>query len=175
MSDGIGRRDTVSPYPPTQRGDEAELFERHGDELVRIVQRALGVHRHIAEDACSFAWLQLLRLQPERERVVGWLRVVAINEALRLLRGRARHAMFEEDSAEPSPMEVDVRTDLALTVEVREALEQVADLTPQQVRIFSLHLAGLTYGEISRQTGYSCRTVERHVFRARSKLREQRT
>jgi DNA-directed RNA polymerase specialized sigma24 family protein len=82
--------------------------------------------------------------------------------------------LFEDDPAEPAPVHVDARTDLELTVEVREALEHIAALTPQQVRIFSLHIAGLSYGEISRATGYTCRTVERHVMRARGKLRNHR-
>jgi RNA polymerase sigma factor (sigma-70 family) len=174
VSGEIVGRDDVPGRRPAQRGDEAELFKRHGDELVRIVQRVLGVQRHIAEDACSFAWLQLLRLQPERGAIVGWLRVVAINEALRLLKGRARHAVFDEDPVEPAPVHVDARADLELTVEVHEAFEHIAALTPQQVRIFSLHVAGLTYDEICAVTGYSPRQVDRHMVGARSRLRARR-
>jgi DNA-directed RNA polymerase specialized sigma24 family protein len=71
---------------PTQRGDEPELFRRHHGRLLRLVARDTGAPPALAEDACSFAWLQLLRDQPERERIVGWLRVVARHEALRLQR-----------------------------------------------------------------------------------------
>ena len=159
---------------PAQRGDEAELFERYGERLVRIVQRAIGAPRQITEDACSFAWLQLLRLQPERGAVVGWLRVVAINEALRLLKGQARQAEFDEDAAGSAPSHFTRGTDLQLTLEVREALEHIAQLTPQQVRIFSLHVAGLTYDEICEATGYSWTQVNRHMGRARSGLRRRR-
>jgi RNA polymerase sigma factor (sigma-70 family) len=171
VSGEIVRRDDVPRRRPAQRGDEAELFEHYGAQLVRIVQRALGVQRQIAEDACSFAWLQLLELQPERDAIVGWLRVVAINEALRLLKGRARNAVFDEGPVEPGPVHVDRRIDLELTVEAREALEHMAALTPQQVRILSLHVAGLTYDEICAATGYSWTQVNRHMGRARSRLR----
>jgi RNA polymerase sigma factor (sigma-70 family) len=144
---------------------EAELFKRHGDELVRIVRGAIAAPWQIVEDACSFAWLELLRLQPERGAIVGWLRVVATNEVLRLLKGQARYAEFDEDDAKSAPSHADNGTDLQLALEARQALEQTAALTPQQVRIFSLHVAGLTYDEICAATGYSPRQVDRHMGR----------
>jgi RNA polymerase sigma factor (sigma-70 family) len=170
---GVSDREPRRPHRAPQRGDEPELFARYGDRLVRVVQRAIGAPRHIAEDACSLAWLQLLRFQPERGSIFAWLRVVATREALRLLRSQGRHAPLVEDPVEPEPAHT-AKTDLELTVEVLEALERIAALTPQQVRIFSLHLGGLSYGEISRATGYTTRTVERHVMRARKKLRNHR-
>lgn len=159
---------------PGQRGDEAELFERHAERLVRIVQRTLSVPRHIAEDACAFAWMQLLRKQPEREAIVGWLRVVATREALRLIRAQGRHAPFEEDPDEPQAGHADERADLELALEAREALAHMAALTEQQVRIFSLHLAGLSYDEICAATGYSWTQVNRHLVRARACVRARR-
>jgi RNA polymerase sigma factor (sigma-70 family) len=171
VSGEVAKRDGAQRRRPRQRGDEAELFERYGERLVRIVQGAIGAPRHIAEDGCSFAWVQLLRFQPERDAVFAWLRVVATREAIRLLKGQARNAAFEEDPLERTPAHVDMRTDLQLTVEVREALEHIATLTSQQIRIFSLHLAGLSYDEISEATGYSWTQVNRHMVRSRSRLR----
>jgi RNA polymerase sigma factor (sigma-70 family) len=141
---------------------------------VRIVRGTIGAPGHVVEDACSFAWLQLLRFQPERDALFAWLRVVATREALRLLKGQARHAAFDDDPVEPTPAYVDKSTDLQLAAEVREALEHIAALTPQQVRIFSLHLAGLSYDEICDATGYSWTQVNRHMVRARSRLRARR-
>ena len=161
------------PTPP-QRGDEGELFERNAERLVRIVRRTLTVPRHIAEDACAFAWMQLLRKQPEREAVVGWLRVVATHEALRLIRASGRHMPFDEGPDEPEPAHADERAELELVLEAREALEHTAALTEQQVRIFSLHIAGLSYDEICAATGYSRTQVNRHIVRARAQLRERR-
>lgn len=155
-------------------GDEAKLFEHHAEPLVRIVQRTLSVPRHVAEDACAFAWMQLLRKQPERESIVGWLRVVATREALRLIRASGRYAPFEEDPDEPQAVHADERADLELTLEAREALRSAAALTEQQVRIFSLHLAGLSYDEICAATGYSRTQVNRQIVRARARLRERR-
>ena len=156
---------------PNQRGDEAELFERHADRLVRIVQHAINVPRHVAEDACAFAWVQLLRTQPEREAIFAWLRVVATREALRLIKAQGRVAPFEEDPAEPEAAHVDKGPDVQLALEAREILAQIAALSDQQVRIFSLHVSGLSYEEICKATGYSWTQVNRHIGRARSQLR----
>jgi RNA polymerase sigma factor (sigma-70 family) len=159
---------------PRRHGDETELFQLHGERLVRIVQGVLGAPRHVAEDACSFAWLQLLRLQPERERIVSWLGVVAVNEARRLLKGQARHAEFDEEAVDTAALTGGVHPKLDLMVEAREAIEQVAALSPQQVRIFSLHVGGFSYDEICAVTGYSWTQVNRHMVKARSRLRARR-
>lgn len=159
---------------PARRGDEAELFERHAERLLRVVRRAIGGRRHVAEDACSFAWLQLLRTQPERGSIFPWLCVVAINEARRLLKGQARQAEFDEEAAGYAPSPGSKGTDLQLTLEVREALEHIAELSAQQIRIFSLHVAGFTYDEICEATGYSWTQVNRHMVRARSHVRARR-
>ncbi len=157
---------------PARRGDEAELFERHAKQLLRVVRRAIGGRRAVAEDACSFAWLQLLQTQPERDSIFPWLCVVAINEARRLLKGQARHAELDEYTAGSPPS--CKGADLELTVEVHEALGHIAELSAQKVRIFSLHVAGLTYDEICEATGYSWTQVNRHMVRARARVRALR-
>jgi hypothetical protein len=86
VSREVARRKNATTRRPAQRGDEAELFERHSGRLLRAVRRAIGGRPQVAEDACSFAWVQLLRTQPERDSIFPWLCVVATNEALRLLK-----------------------------------------------------------------------------------------
>ena len=67
------------------RGDEAELFREHSDDLLRIVRSLVAAPEAMVEDACAMAWEQLLRYQPERgPTLIGWLRVVAVREAWRL-------------------------------------------------------------------------------------------
>jgi RNA polymerase sigma factor (sigma-70 family) len=174
MSGEAAKREAAPRAVPAQRGDEAELFEHHGERLVRIVQHTIRVPRHVAEDACAIAWLQLLRTQPERDAIFAWLRVVASREALRLIRSHGRHAPFDEEPVEPEAAHVDNSADVQLALEVREALEHIASLTAQQVQIFSLHVAGLSYDEICEATGYSWTQVNRHMGRARSRLRARR-
>jgi DNA-directed RNA polymerase specialized sigma24 family protein len=65
------------------RDDEAELFRRHGDWLVRVTRLRLQCPEALPEDACAHAWLQLCRTQPERtDSLPGWLRVVALPRGL---------------------------------------------------------------------------------------------
>jgi DNA-directed RNA polymerase specialized sigma24 family protein len=55
--------------------------------------------------------MQLLRTQPERDAIFAWLRVVAIREALRLLKAQGRQAAFDEDPAEPELAQVAAKRD----------------------------------------------------------------
>ena len=65
------------------RGDERELFLRHHQRLLRVIAARVSAPLATVEDACAFAWLQLVRHQPERgERLFGWLAKVAYHEAL---------------------------------------------------------------------------------------------
>jgi len=70
-----------------KRGDEAELYRLHHERLERVVRRCVSGSHALIEDACSFAWLQLLAKQPERgPDLLGWLCTVAIHEGYRLSR-----------------------------------------------------------------------------------------
>jgi hypothetical protein len=71
-------------HRPGPHGDEDELYRRHHGELHRAVAHAVHAPRELIEDACQAAWTTLLRRQPDRDTIFGWLRVVAIHEAYRL-------------------------------------------------------------------------------------------
>jgi RNA polymerase sigma factor (sigma-70 family) len=139
--------------------------------LPPITSPCARVCRHVhtsasnVEDACSFAWLQLLRCQPRRATVLEWLSTVAIREAWRLARGERRRLPLEA-AGEPSTPSTTLTHEQA-----REALEVVASLPPRQRELVGLHAAGFTYDEIAALTGTSHRAVDRHLRRARSLLR----
>jgi DNA-directed RNA polymerase specialized sigma24 family protein len=78
------------PTTIVARGDEAELYLLHHDRLVRAVARTVNAPAALVEDACQTAWLILLRRQPDRDTVFGWLRTVAVHEAYRLSRDERR-------------------------------------------------------------------------------------
>jgi len=68
-------------YKP-QQGDEAELFALYNDELMRRVRGAVRTSPETVEDACSIAWAQFLRHQPDRKRDWrAWLFKTAQREA----------------------------------------------------------------------------------------------
>lgn len=79
------------------RGDEEHLFAEHHDALQRSVKRAINAPEALIEDACQFAWTQLIGTQPERgPRLFGWLRTVAIHEGYRLSRTQRRDSALED-------------------------------------------------------------------------------
>ena len=69
---------------PAAIGDEPVLFREHHPRLRSHVRRLVRTSRANIEDACSFAFLQLLRHQPDREHVYGWLLRTATREAIKL-------------------------------------------------------------------------------------------
>jgi DNA-directed RNA polymerase specialized sigma24 family protein len=69
---------------PAAIGDEPVLFREHHPRLRSHVGRLVRTSRANIEDACSFACLQLLRHQPDREHVYGWLLRTATREAIKL-------------------------------------------------------------------------------------------
>ena len=159
------------------RGDEAELYQRHHRALVGSVGRSVNASRELIEDACQTAWLILLRRQPDRDRVFGWLRTVAIHEAYRLSEIERRDARLDAavlpGAAVGADRVADTRACVDGLLEARVALARVAALPPRQRRVFALQIAGLTYAELSAATGDSVRTVERQLRRAHARVRRQ--
>ncbi len=67
-------------------GDEAGLYRDLQPRLLGLLRSTLTARVQTLEDACSFAWVQLIRTQPDRApSVFGWLYVTARHEALRLV------------------------------------------------------------------------------------------
>jgi DNA-directed RNA polymerase specialized sigma24 family protein len=74
-----------------QRGDETQLFLSFNDELLRTVRSVVRTSDQNIEDACTFAWVQFLLHQPDRDRSwKAWLVRVAQREAWMLDRGSRR-------------------------------------------------------------------------------------
>ena len=162
------------------RGDEAALFECHAARLTRVVRGSVNAPPHIVDEACSFAWFQLVRTQPERDAVFAWLRVVATREAIRLWRRASRDDSLDRALEAPGsggagavgePRSLAGNADVARELELREALELIARLPERRRRIFALHLSGLTYDEISARTGEGARAIDRQIRKARVRLR----
>jgi len=159
-------------------GDEAELYLRHHRVLVCSVARSVNASRELIEDACQTAWLILLGRRPDRARVLGWLRTVAIHEAYRLSGLERRDARLDAPTSAAGTVPggeriEDPRALLDLRVDARLALARVAELPPRQRRLFALQIAGLSYGETSAVTGDSVRTVDRQLRRAHARVRRQ--
>jgi hypothetical protein len=68
------------------RGDEETVYRAHQTRLMGLIAHDVSARPQVIEDACAFAWAELLARQPERTSIVGWLRVIARREAIRLAR-----------------------------------------------------------------------------------------
>lgn len=166
--------DTATAVPP-QHGDETALYQQHAAALTRSVRHAVKTTDATIEDACQFAWAQLLRHQPDRDHVFGWLRTTAIREAW-ALSGRERRAISldvptgEREDAGTFADLVPAR-DIELELDAREALHALAMLRPKHRYAMSRLVAGLSYEEIQAEGGLSYTQVNRHLTRARAALR----
>lgn len=152
------------------RGDETELYRQLQPRLLAVLRWAVSAREQTLEDACSFAWVQLIRYQSDRGwRVLGWLYVTARREALRLIAIEARTPTLEPAGdhhliAFPTPAEEGSRE------RAREALEALGALPERQRRLLALQAGGFSYSEIAALEGISWRTVDRQLTRARTHL-----
>jgi RNA polymerase sigma factor (sigma-70 family) len=158
---------------PALRGDEALLFERLNPRTLRTLRRQIASSDALIDDAVSYAWMQLLRCQPDRESVYGWLCKVAIHEAYRLSQRERRDIRVDGFIADADDETLDPAA--ALTFEetseqratAREALTVVAGLPVRQRRFLALKAGGHSYDEICELTGASYTNVNKHLTRAR--------
>ncbi|MGH2868398.1 MAG: RNA polymerase sigma factor [Solirubrobacteraceae bacterium] len=155
------------------RDQIAALYLAQQPRLQRQVATLVNTTPENVEDACMFAWMQLLTRQLEEPTTVGsWLLTVARREAIKLdQRARRSHALANE--VEPTdPVNrigaVERHVDTAAVI-------AAAGLSARGQRLVALQAAGLSYTEIAERSGDSVRTVERQLLRARRKLREARS
>ncbi len=140
------------------RGDEGALYEHYHDRLLRIVGSRVHGPRDLIEDACSAAWVILLRSQPDRsETLFGWLVTVAVHEAYELSRrDRRARPLSEYRDAEPEA-HGDVmfarRPSLEDQLEARRALATLDELPEKSRRYLALQIAGYSYHEITELAG----------------------
>ena len=167
----------TEPTPPATsaalRGDEDELYRRHHHDLRRAVNHAVNAPPELIEDACQNAWTIMLRAQPDRTSILGWLYVVATREAFRQCERERRHLHLETmlpkgswDAVIADAFSID---DI---LEAREALTILAGLPDRQRADLTLLVAGFSYREIAHMTGGRTHTnVNKHIAKARARVR----
>ena len=95
MADHSSSSRSQQQHPPTV-GDEAELYRQFSGILVGVITKRVNTTPEIVEDACAFAWMQLLRHQPDRGRAWrAWLITVAEREAYALHRAAVAETAYE--------------------------------------------------------------------------------
>jgi RNA polymerase sigma factor (sigma-70 family) len=155
--------------PPLRllRGDEAELFRTHEVALRAAVRHHVNTSDTVIEDACSFAWLQLMRRQPNRDTVFAWLRTVAIREAWRLHAQAVRELPSDlVDADQHAP-----REQFLTTTDARRLIDAIGVLSPRQRLVLLLFISGHAYKEIAADHDPSATAVNKALVRARRHLR----
>jgi RNA polymerase sigma factor (sigma-70 family) len=155
-------------------GDEAELYRRHHRDLERAVARVVHAPHELIEDACQSAWAILLRYQPDRRSIFGWLRTVAIHEAYRLSALGRRDARLEELCSGELDWTDTIADSRSLddAVDALEFLHAIASLPERQRQDLALRLAGYSYEEIrSRVPGRTFTNVNKSLRKARRRVR----
>jgi DNA-directed RNA polymerase specialized sigma24 family protein len=154
----------------------AELYRsvsKRLEEIVRIT--APNASDPVVEDACQFAWDQLVQhaARVRRETALAWLAKIALREAHRLSGREGRfHSLdtvFELAGEAAFLGEVPAADEVT---ERRERLRAIRGLPEKQQRMVWLQALGLNYVEMAAQSGCTTRAVERQLFRARRSLRE---
>lgn len=167
----------TSPLP--LRGDEADLYAELQPRMLRLLRLRIAGSDALIEDACAFAWLQLLRCQPRRDSVYGWLCKTAIHAAYNLSRRERRDIRLDgwapdtdAESVEPAsdPLEVEVERREA----ARHALDVLAEMPERQRRYHALLASGHSYREICQLTGATYTNVNKHLARASARIHDER-
>jgi DNA-directed RNA polymerase specialized sigma24 family protein len=158
--------------PSADRDSARELFAEHATELRAAVRAAVHTSEANVDDACAFAWLQLVRYQPQRDgngAVFPWLLTAATREAVKLDRRARRWADLQqlaEAAVGLSPHTIRLAHHDRLVARPPDDPGQRLD-----GRLELLRAMGYTRNEMAAMTGDSCRTVDRQLTRGRRKLR----
>ncbi len=155
---------------PQLLGDEHELYERHADRLRRMTQLTVNTTRENVNDACAFAWMQLLAHQPQRETVFPWLRTVAKREALRL-DALAREVARAPDVADDPWALVPDRREPDEKQRMVEVVERLQELPARQREVLFLRGTGWTYQQIADVLDVSKTRIVQLMGQAHARMR----
>ncbi len=162
--------------PNTTRSETGQRFEAFFREHYRMVYRtaySLTRSSQDAEDVVQTVFMNVLRrneLKELAENVKGYLYKAALNEALFMIRRRARQRIECDLECVEDVVGCDPT---ALEAENRERLlEALSKLTPEAAEILRLHYQeGYSHAEIAKMLGRSRAKIAVDLYRARAQLR----
>jgi RNA polymerase sigma factor (sigma-70 family) len=152
------------------RPEDEELFVQHARRLHAVVSATVRTSGANVDDACGFAWLQLVRHRPPAPVAFAWLCTTAVREAIRLQHRTAR--LIDLDALAEVALEPTQGPERSLEVIAAGAQIRTARLKAREARVLGLRVAGYRRDEIAELTGDSHRTIDRQLGRARRKLRD---
>ena len=164
----------------TRQQDLAALYAEHHRSLPRLVAQHTSTDPDTIDDACSFAWTQLLThhnvdLTVAHWSSLAWLTTTATREAWRLHRQARQNTATDEHTQQTRRHDRDTdrhAPDAATIAEQHERLALVTQI-PERPRRFLLRLMlGYSYREISTHEGASITTTNKQIARAKRLLRQ---
>ena len=158
-----GTRHTNRPESATFE----QLYEEHAVRLRRLVGFKATTTDQNCEDACSYAWMQLIAKPPSRRAdLFPWLATVAIREAWRLARAdRKRVGELTEEVVGPPEPDFE-------GVDSEELVAALAQMNERRRRLLLQRAAGWSLYELAEAEGVSYKRVWQLVDRARRELSE---
>lgn len=167
------------------QGNRAELkalFDEEAPKLIAMAERILR-RRDLAEDAVQDAfvriWMNAAQYDPARGSERGWVRAIARNAALDMLRRSQREEPLESGQMELL-QEESLRAELQGLEGIVERLDEngrlrgcLEALEPRRRQVVLMAYAlGLTHGEIAGRLGAPLGTVKAWMRRSLHALRE---
>jgi DNA-directed RNA polymerase specialized sigma24 family protein len=162
----------------------AQFYLRNADRLRRAISaKTSGLDSTLIEDACAFAWENLLRrpdIDLERWEAYWWVYKVALRQAWALGRAVRREqpagglSGTDDESPEPRGADTDLADIAADRVECAVVREVLGELHWRERRELLLYAHGLSWQEIATVTGTSYTAVNRWLARGKKALREAR-
>jgi DNA-directed RNA polymerase specialized sigma24 family protein len=149
------------------------LYERESENLQRTVAFRVGsADPALIEDACAFAWAQLVRyadvVDPDSPTAFWWLVTVAVREGWMQVRDAT--ATYDDVPVEaPSP-----GIDTADLVIARDELALLSQIKESERTALTLFALGLTYQDIMAATGWTYTKVNRAITEGRAAVRRLR-
>ena len=161
----MDERELAATVTAAQSGDTMAM-DALVDELMPYVGRICGgIALGRAEDAAQETLIAVLRALPrlrEPAAVRGWVRRIAVREAVRVAQDARRRPVAEHTDDVPAP------GDPSLVVEVRDQLER---MDPAQRAVLVLRdLEGLSEAEVADLLDVAPGTVKSRLHRARSRF-----
>jgi DNA-directed RNA polymerase specialized sigma24 family protein len=131
----------------------------------------------IVDDACNYAWMELIRHQPDRDgRWKAWLVTTAQREAWKLDGKERSHTGFEvkgnrdELTREPA----DPRDVVAIRSELRFALDVFATVPERRREAKALLVTGFKYTDIQERLGLTYTRVNHLISEANKAVQTER-
>ena len=171
MSDS--RHDQPHDPQPREPADLGELYVRYATKLCRVVGSRVNTSDANLDDACGYAWTQLIATRPRHDAIFAWLVTVATREAWRLDRLARRAAGTADDLAAEAVEDPAAQAQPEDRLDLDEVLDILRTIHPRKRRMLALHATGHTYAEIARHYGISAARARELVYRARLQLRDR--